>query len=101
MESDLSQLRNPVDILSVGETRDYFLDIRGLGDSEAAAEKIHPSGLAGRPWVGIRFDCCEVYTRVYRSPDGKAYRGRCPRCGRSVSLRVGEGGTNARFFLAE
>ncbi|UCF34799.1 MAG: hypothetical protein JSV78_05730 [Phycisphaerales bacterium] len=57
--------------------------------------------LRGRPWVGIRFDCCGVYTRVYRNPEGTAYIGRCPRCLRTVRLRVGRQGTDARFFVAE
>jgi hypothetical protein len=55
----------------------------------------------GRPWVGIRFDCCNVYTRVYRNADGTAYLGRCPRCLKKVRLNVGAGGTDARFFVAE
>jgi len=76
----------------------YRLDIEGLeedGAAEAAA------GQAQRPWVGIRFDCCAAYTRVYRNSEGSAYEGQCPRCGKKVRLRVGEGGTDARFFVAE
>jgi hypothetical protein len=53
---------------------------------------------AGRPFVGIRFACCEVYTRVYINRQRTAYRGACPRCGKPVELRIGPGGTDARFF---
>lgn len=53
-----------------------------------------------RPFVGVKFNCCGVYARVYRDADGKAYSGRCPKCGARVRLRVGEGGTDARFFEA-
>lgn len=77
----------------------YFLDIEGLRDGdelEGWTSKLH-----GRPWVGIRFECCGAYARIYRNLDGTAYRGCCPRCGAPVTLRVGPGGTNARFFLAE
>jgi hypothetical protein len=75
----------------------YKLDIRGIEDDS-------PRGCASngkRPWVGIRFDCCSVYTRVYRNHDGTAYEGRCPKCLRSANLRIGANGTDARFFIAE
>ncbi len=75
--------------LATGEDGDF-----GHGGAERAS-------LQGRPWVGIRFDCCSVYARIYRNPEGTAYRGRCPRCLRSIRLAVGAGGTSARFFVAE
>jgi hypothetical protein len=53
-----------------------------------------------RPWVGIHFECCDVYTRVYRDLDAPQYRGRCPRCGRPVTLRVDPDGVSARIFRA-
>lgn len=74
---------------------DYHLDIAELAEEEAHAAP------AGRPWVGIRFDCCGAYVRVYRRLDRREYTGRCPRCMRQVRLRVGEGGTSARFFVAD
>lgn len=60
-----------------------------------------PSGAPRpRPYLGILFDCCNVYARIYRTPDESAYSGRCPRCLREVTARVGEAGTDARFFRA-
>lgn len=59
------------------------------------------SGFVGRPWVGIQFNCCAVYARIYRDTEGTAYYGVCPRCRRPVTLRVGSGGTDSRFFVAE
>jgi hypothetical protein len=53
-----------------------------------------------RPFVGIHFQCCDIYTRVYINRDSTAYLGHCPRCGRAVRLRIGPGGTSERFFTA-
>ncbi|MCL2329972.1 MAG: hypothetical protein FWC56_01565, partial [Phycisphaerae bacterium] len=55
----------------------------------------------GRPWIGIQFECCSIYTRIYRNRSGTAYEGRCPRCSRPIRLRVGPGGTNSRMFRAQ
>lgn len=76
---------------------DYRVDIRGV--EADAAESGAPDRT--RPWIGMLFDCCNVYVRIYRNEQGTAYEGRCPRCLRPVRLRVGPGGTDARFFVAE
>ena len=77
------------------DSPDYYLDVQAL-DGGQTAEEPEP-----RPWVGILFECCGVYARVYRNPEGTTYLGRCPRCLRRVRLRVGPGGTMSRFFRAE
>ena len=51
-------------------------------------------------YLGIMFNCCNVYARIYKNKDGSAYVGRCPKCMRTVKVPVGEGGTNNRFFNA-
>ena len=51
-----------------------------------------------RPWIGVRFLCSGQYVRVYRNRAGDAYLAACPRCGRTVRFRVGEGGVQERFF---
>ncbi|MEK6676852.1 MAG: hypothetical protein AABZ47_14505 [Planctomycetota bacterium] len=76
----------------------YFVDI-GYGPS---ADDANPSANGTpRPWVGIQFHCCGVYHRIYRDSKGTSYSGRCPKCLRPVTLRIGPNGTSSRFFAAE
>ncbi len=55
----------------------------------------------GRKYLGIHFNCCQVYYRVYINRAETAYEGRCPKCGRRVRIPIDPGkGTSARFFDA-
>jgi hypothetical protein len=54
-----------------------------------------------RKYLGIKFNCCNVYNRIYINKEGTAYTGFCPKCFRKVSIKVGEGGTDCRFFNAQ
>ena len=56
-----------------------------------------------RPFVGVTFKCCNVYSRIYLNRDGTAFEGVCPRCYRKkVVVEVVErGGTKERFFETE
>jgi len=54
-----------------------------------------------KKFLGIMFDCCGVYGRIYPNKEGTYYQGRCPKCLRMVKVKIGEGGTNQRFFRAQ
>lgn len=71
-----------------------YLDVV-IGDS--TQENDSPNA---RLWIGVLFECCGVYLRVYREPNIDRYEGRCPSCGRQVVVRVGSDGTSSRVFRA-
>ena len=78
---------------------DYYLEIDGIdGEDEADSDS---AGGSGRKWIGVRFECCGVYSRIYKNRRGDAYEGACPRCLRKIHVGIGEGGTDSRFFIAE
>ena len=41
-----------------------------------------------------------MYARIYRQADHMRYEGRCPKCLRTVRVRVGKEGTTARLLRA-
>ena len=51
-----------------------------------------------RAYLGIWFECCRTYGRLYKNASGTSYVGRCPKCMRPVHVRIGGEGTNRRFF---
>jgi len=53
-----------------------------------------------RKFLGVHFQCCNVYSRAYLNKEQTAYKGACPRCGKRVEMKVGPGGTDNRFFSA-
>jgi len=57
-------------------------------------------GAVPRKFVGVKFNCCNVYVRIYVNKEGTAYEGRCPKCYRNVKFQIGSGGTDHRFFEA-
>ncbi|MCH8052490.1 MAG: hypothetical protein IH895_00370 [Planctomycetes bacterium] len=75
----------------------YIVDIDEL---EQDGRRESRGRAVGRRWLGIRFDCCNTYSRMYRNTAGTAYVGRCPRCTRHLSVPIGPGGTPQRFFRA-
>lgn len=53
-----------------------------------------------KKFLGIMFECCNVYRRVYINKEGNAYEGRCPKCYAVVKVRIGADGSDTRIFRA-
>ena len=52
----------------------------------------------GRPYLGVNFACCGVYSRIYRNVQATAYVGHCPKCMRRLQVGIAPGGSDQRFF---
>lgn len=82
----------------MSDPRDYKLDIAGLNVPHDTEDGSAPGG-SGRPYLRVLFACCNIYVRVYRNPEASQYAANCPRCGKGVRFKVGEGGTDSRDFV--
>lgn len=49
---------------------------------------------------GVYFHCIHQYVQARPMRGGTIHLATCPKCGKSVRIRVGEGGTNQRLFEA-
>jgi len=54
----------------------------------------------GRPFIGIHFECCNIYNRIYINKAKTAFSGWCPKCGAKIEIPVDPHGTDDRFFTA-
>lgn len=77
---------------------DYVVDIDGLPAQQPQPSKSQSQD--AKPWLAIKWQCCSAYSRIYRNKDGTAYEGRCPKCLRPVSVKIGPSGSHTRFFEA-
>ncbi len=55
---------------------------------------------APRPFIGMYFKCCKVYSRIYLNKAGDAFVGWCPKCAAQVRVKVSPTGPGDRFFSA-
>jgi hypothetical protein len=51
-----------------------------------------------RPFIGVVFKCCKVYSRIYLNKQQTAFVGWCPRCAAPIRIKVSPDGTDSRFF---
>jgi hypothetical protein len=94
-----------IDIVSSADGVHEAAPVASTGGRVADESSAGPDAPANSPgprrlWVGIQFECCGVYKRVYRDPDVPLYEGQCPQCGRKITMRVGPDGVNSRIFKA-
>jgi hypothetical protein len=76
------------------------LDISSVPNSTHDSNQDPSCEKKTRPFLGIRFDCCRTYGRIYRCDTAMSYQGRCPKCLKPIKVKVGSGGTSNRFFNA-
>ena len=53
-----------------------------------------------RHFLGVRFDCCRTYSRIYINQNQTAFVGHCPRCGKQIHVKISPDGMDAKFFSA-
>jgi len=51
-----------------------------------------------RPFLGVVFKCCNVYSRIYLNKQQTAFVGWCPRCAKPIRIKVSPDGIDSRFF---
>jgi hypothetical protein len=50
-----------------------------------------------RKFIGIYFTCYNIYGRIYNY-SGKQYEGKCPKCFRRLTVKVGKGSVSSVFI---
>ena len=53
-----------------------------------------------RPFIGVLFECCHVYTRVYANKERTAFVGWCPKCAKKLEVEISPTGSTERIFRA-
>ena len=53
-----------------------------------------------KPFVGMHFKCCHVYSRIYINAKRTAFSGHCPKCAKPVEIKISKDGSSSPFFTA-
>ena len=57
-----------------------------------------------KKFLGVLFECCNAYGRLYQNQQGTHYIGRCPKCMKNLKVPIGTSdnpnATSQRFFKA-
>jgi hypothetical protein len=51
-----------------------------------------------RKYIGVFFECCSAYARIYINREKTSYVGWCPKCAHRIEIKIGKRGTDSRFF---
>jgi hypothetical protein len=54
-----------------------------------------------RPFIGVIFKCCNIYSRIYINKKKSAFVGWCPKCGAKMEVLISPTGKKKNFFIAE
>jgi hypothetical protein len=77
------------------------IDIRLTADGvEKCAGADKRGREAERPWIGVHFECCGIYARVYRDVSADRYESRCPKCAAPITIRVSPDGVSTNIVRA-
>ncbi len=49
-------------------------------------------------YIGVFFECCSAYARIYINREKTSYVGWCPKCAHRIEIKIGKEGTDSRFF---
>lgn len=74
-----------------------------LYDRDRNRKKASQRNREATPFLGIFFKCCKIYGRIYKDKSNRYYKGKCPKCGKFVTVPIGKNGegTSSRFFTSD
>jgi len=64
------------------------------------SSKREKDSVTGRSYIGVHYECCQVYSRVYLKQEQKKQISHCPKCGNAFHIKFSENGTDSPFWLA-
>ena len=82
----------------LGDTEDLSVEIDEYRDQIKKRRK--QSQRKSRPFLGIVFKCCNIYSRIHLNKKRTAFVGWCPKCAKPARVKVSSTGSESRFFSA-